>query len=523
MRVGNVPRVFALLLLPLTLGCGEGTPASGPQELVVGAGEDVSSSGAFQARLGVYPLNVNLGETLTRLTPDFRVEPLLATRWEHVGENTWRFHLRQEVRFHDGQPLTARAVQSSIAEVVRGGYGYGGLTEQSVQVVDDSTVEITTTEPDLRLPERLVHPNFSILAPESDPGTQPIGTGPFRLVEYRPNERFVVTRNTDYWGEAPRLDRITFRFYPDATTRVLALRAGEVALIMDVPREQVDAVSDRADLQVVRAPVGQMLNLHVNANGEPPHDLLSDGALRRAIALSIDREGLVERIWNGEGALVQNMTVPAVLGDHADRVRPFAFDPEEAESILESAGWRAGPEGIRQMDGRPLRLVLLSHPSIDPGTVEFLQARLGSVGIDIQWVRLPDSGSYADRLNAGAFDLNLAVPNQNDGNPLFLPALIFHSGSERPFARWHRVGDRFDRLVDEGLLTPDRNEARRMAAEAIRVATNDEAVVIPVAGRFRIYGMRDGVTGFSPHPSQTNQSWTRVHFAEDGEGSGAGR
>lgn len=505
---------FLLLALALVLAaCGGGggpDPHRAPTGLVVGAGEDVSPSGAFQARLGVYPLNVNVAETLTRLTPDFRVEPLLATRWEYVGRNTWRFHLRPGVRFHDGSPLDARAVQWSITEGLRGGFGYGGLTENSVRVVGDSTVEITTTEPDLRLPERLVHPNYSIFAPGSEPGVRPVGTGPFRFVEYRPGQRLVVERNPEYWGEPARPDRITFRFFPDPTTRVLALLAGEVDLIVDLPREQVEAVSRHPDLKIARAPVGQVLNLHVNAHGHGRYELLRDPALRRAIALSIDREQLVRRVWGGEGTLVQNMTVPAILGPSADRVRPFAHDPGSARELLERAGWRLGPDGTRHKDDRRLRLVLISSPAIDAGTVEFLQSELRRVGIDARWVRVPDSGSYADRLNSGEFHLDLSAPNQNDGDPLFLPTLVFYSGSERPFARWHHVGERFDRLVEAGLGAEDPDEARRLAAEAIRIAVSEETVVVPVAGRFRLYAMKAGVQGFAAHPSQTNQSWATL-------------
>lgn len=514
-RSSGLPLAGSCLLLALLAGCGGAAepPGAGQAgELVVGAGADASPSGAFQARLGVYPLNVGVAETLTRLTRDYRVEPLLATRWEHREGNTWRFWLRRGVRFHDGQALDARAVQSAIAQVVRGGFGYSSLSESSVEIVDDHTVDITTTRLNLRLPEQLVHPNYSVFAPGSDPALEPVGTGPFRFVAYRPGEAIVVRRNAAYWGEDALLRGITFRFYPDATTRVLALLAGEVDLVIDVPREQVGAVAARKDLKVVRAPVGQTLNLHVNAHGPPPYDLLADVRLRRAVALAIDRRGLVQRVWSGEAEAVQNMTVPAVLGPFANRVEGFGHDPREAARLLEAAGWPRGQDGVRRKGGRRLEIVLLANPEIDSGAVEFVQAQLRRIGIDARWVKLPDVGSYAARLDAGEFDLNLTTPNQNDANPLFLPALIFHSESDRPFARWHRVGERFDRIVEAGLAASDPAEARRRAAEAMHVAIDEEAVVIPIAALFRIYAMRETVEGFVPHPSRTNQSWTSVHL-----------
>jgi peptide/nickel transport system substrate-binding protein len=502
----------ALALCLLLAGCQGERPgsSSGNRELIVGAGADVSVSGAFQARLGVYPLNTNVGETLVRLRPDFQVEPLLAERWEHRGENTWRFVLRRGVRFHDGQEFNARAVEWAIAQHAKGGFGYSFLNENSVKVVDDYTVDFTPTQPNYPLPQQLVHPNYSIFAPGSDPSAKPVGTGPFRWAEYRPNEKIVVERNDAYWGEKALLSRITFRFFPDPTTRVLALQAGEVDLVIDLPREQVGQVNGQSDLTVARSTVGLILSFQINAHGAAPYDLLSNRALRQVIGLSFDRRGLIQQVWGGEGEDTQNMTVPAILGPSAQLVKGFTYDPQQAARMLEADGWRPSPDGVRAKNGRRLELVLLANPETDAGTVEYLQAQLKQAGIDIKWAKLPDIGSYAARLNAGEFDLNLGLSNQNDANPLFLPALIYYSKSGRPFAKWYYAGEQFDRLVEEGLRATDPADVQRLSAEAIRVAIDEEAVTIPVAGLYRLYALKKSVRGFVPHPSQTNQSWTQV-------------
>lgn len=503
-----------LLILCLTLaffaGCQNVENNPNSNHLIVGVGTDVAVSGAFQARLGVYPLNVNVAEPLVRLAPDFKVEPALATSWEYRGENTWRFNLRRGVRFHDGREFTAKAVQKSFITHVKGKFGYSFLTEDSVKIVDDYTVDITPSRPNLPLPQQLVHPNYSIFAPDTDPSVNPVGTGAFRLVEYRPNERIIVARNDDYWGEKARLEGITFRFVPDATTRVLALQAGEVDLVIDLPREQSAQVEAQSNLTVARSPVGVIMSFQLNMHGTEPYTLLANRPLRQAIGMAIDRQTLVKTIWEGEGSDVQNMTVPAILGTYANQVKGFTFDQNKAKELLETDGWKLGTDGIREKNGRKLQLVLLAHTEIDAGTVEFIQAQLKQVGIDAQWNKLPDIGTYSARQSDGEYDLTLTVSNQNDANPLFLPALIFYSKSTRPFARWNYVGDKFDKLIETGLQSSNPDDVQRIAAESIHVAIDEEAAMIPVAGLFRLYAMKKNVQGFSPHPSSTNQSWTQV-------------
>jgi len=517
-HVGLISRRAWLLVLCLTLAlalcasCQRSAEnnRNGASELIVGAGTDVAVSGAFQARLGIYPLNVNVAEPLVRLSPDFKVEPSLATSWEYRGQNTWRFFLRRGLRFHNGQEFTAQAVRWSIAQHAKGRFGYSFLTEDSVKIVDDYTVDITPSRPNIPLPQQLVHPNYSIFAPDTDPAVKPIGTGAFQMAEYRPNERIVVTRNDSYWGEKARLQSITFRFIPDATTRVLALQAGEVDLIIDLPREQAAQVAAQPNLTVARSPVGVMMSLQLNIHGNKPYTLLADRSLRQALGYALDRQTLVQKVWEGEGSEAQNMTVPTILGPYAEQVKGFGFDQNRATQLLEASGWRVGTDGIREKKGGKLQLVLLAHSEIDAGTVEFVQAQFKRVGIDAQWNKLPDIGSYAARQTAGEFDLNLTISNQNDANPLFLPALIYYSKSTRPFTRWCYVGDKFDRLIETGLQSSNPDDVQRIAAESIHVAIDEDAAMIPVAGLFRLYAMKKNVEGFAPHPSSTNQSWSQV-------------
>jgi peptide/nickel transport system substrate-binding protein len=481
--------------------------------LVIGARADDYVVEPLKSKLGMYPLNVQICEPLVRITSDYQIEPLLATRWERQG-TTWRFFLRPGVLFSNGQPLTSEAVRYTFTRLLKGDragtYQHTYLNEDSVRVVDDLTVDIRPERPNERLLEQLGHASYSIIAPGTEPATEPIGTGPFKLVRYQRDELISVERNERYWGQRPPLNRLTFRFLPDDTTRVLSLQAGEVGMILDVPREQSATLRAQADTRIVDAPVGRVASFFLNIHGQPPFDLLANRNVRRALAMAIDRRALIEKVWEGNGELISTIGPRAMLGDYGAMVEGFAYDPQQAAHLLTQDGWITGTDGVRVRDGRPLSLTLIAWPEFDTATLEFIQAQFAAIGIELQIMRSPDMPSYQARIDVGEFDLDLEAGNQNDANPIFLPALRFYSKSPGKTIRFFAPGSRFDEIIEAGLEATARDQVMRRSAEAQHIIIDEEAIAIPLAGLKRIYAMRDEVRGFTPHPSLLNQRWDTI-------------
>ncbi len=511
--------VLALLLGPACGGSQQTSPDA-RQELNVGFTEDQYVLEGPDAGLGMYPLNANIFETLTYLTPDYEVEPLLAKRWEFKPPNTWRFYLREDVKFHNGEPLNAEAVKEGLfdrlAKIEGGSTILAG--PDSAKVVDEYTIDFTPTAKNLRVPQQLVHPSNGVAAPGSDIGETPVGTGPFRFVEYLPKERIVVERNPDYWGQRPKLDRITFRFYPDPNARRLALEAGEIDFAYEVPRQDVESLKDRG-LKVETSPVGAYEAMYANIHGEPPYDLLQDVRLRKAVAYGVDREALVEKVLDGLATTDQTYVPPSSLEPYASLVKGFSYDPAKAESLLEEAGWEPGADGIREKDGRRLKLTLVSgFPSADVHRPipAFVQSQLKEIGIELEIVERPDAASFQALIDTGEGDLYLEQGNQNDANPGFLPVLLFYtggSGASAPYQSLFAPGREFDRLIAPSLTTADAKEARKSVAEAMNYIIDEQAVILPLAGIYRIYGMKDSVEGFEPHASFLNVRWDGVSLS----------
>lgn len=521
MRRGVLVVVLALAAAACVRGAGPETAGQAPgrTELRVGFMDDQYVLEGPEARLGMYPLNVNAVETLDFLTPNYEVKPLLAEKWELVPPNTWRFTLRSGVGFHDGTPLKAEAVAFMFErQSKRRGGGTVKAGPGSVKVVDDLTVEFTPTVPNVRVPQQIVHPSNGVVAPGSDPGTKPVGTGAFRFVEYRQKELISVERNPDYWGPKPKLERITFRFYPDANARVLALQSGDVDLIFNVNRPDVKGLRDKG-FRVVTSTVGAYRAIYLNSRGKPPHDILQDVLVRKAVAHSIDRKRYVDGVLDGLATTDPTMVPPSSMGTHASMVKGYAHDPARARALLDQAGWRPGTDGIREKDGRKLKLTIVSgFPSAEthrPGPA-FIQSQLKEVGIDSEIVERPDSASYQALIDAGQGDLYLEEGSQNDADPGFLPTLLFYTGgggSSAPYQSLFAPGAKFDQVLAPSRSEADIAKVQKSVAEAMHELVDEYVGIVPLAGIYRVYATSADVRGFTPHPSFLNTRWESVSLA----------
>ena len=494
-------------------------------ELVIGVvADDYRIDPPERANVGYYPLNTNIFEALVRLTPTYQIEPMLAESWEFVEPNTYRFTLRQGVTFHDGTPFTAEAVVWSMSRIAQAGGGILLIDESSTTAIDDFTVEITPAQPNRRLLEQLNHPNESIVAPDSNPAEVRIGTGPFREVEYVREDRYVVEAFDGYWGDdKPLVQRITFRFYPDPTTRVLALQSGEADLVVEVPPESAAQLAADGQFQVVTSEVGAYQALYVNIHGQEPYDLGADRAVREALAAAIDKDAIVAGVWQGYADPNTTMIPPAILGPAASTIQPVATDPERARQTLDAAGWAPGADGIREKDGRPLQLTMVvGFPSaeIHRSMPEFVQAQLRDIGVGVEIVQTPDTATYETRLAAGEGDLWAEAGSQNDGNPCFLPDLLFSTPlpdgdpEAAMYGNAFAPGEAFDAFIEQCRSATAIEEVQEAAAGAMDVVIAEEFVVLPLAGTREIYGVSSRVQGLDPHPSGLNQRWTSVALTE---------
>ena len=489
------------------------------QELTVASAADGYRNDAKRTTIGMYPLNANIFDTLVTLSADYQVEPGLATKWEFRAPNTYRFTLRSGVKFHDGTPLTSKDVVWSLQRIAQQGGGTVGVNATSAVAVDDLTVDITPKNTNLRALQQLVHPTWSIAKADSD-AAKPMGTGPFKFVEYVKDQRMVVAANDEYWGGKPTLRKITFRFLPDANTRVLALQAGEVQ-ISDIPKESAKTIT--GDFSVVRSKVGAYEAIYINIRGKQGYDLGKDKAIRQAVAYAIDKKVVVDSVWQGNAEISQTMIPAGILGPEASRISGTNRDVAKAKQILDAAGWKPGSDGIREKNGRKLQLTMVvGFPNADTHKPmpEFAQSQLKDVGIDAKIVITPDTASYEKRLATGEGDLWVEAGSQNDANPCFLPDLLFSSpdpmGDEESnmYGNAFAIGAAFDASIKRCREATATADVQKAAADAMKLLVDDENIVIPLAGTYRISGISNKVIGLVVHQAGVHQRWNSVKLAK---------
>jgi len=523
---------LALVLAFVATACGgsdDGGDSANPQQagdidtnatIRVGANEDqwtVNGTGA-KATHFMYVTNQNVYEPLIYLGSDYSLKPALATSWQlQPDAKTWRFNLRRGVTWHDGTPFTADDVVwtwgprqaegrtlSTAADTLHPP-GQTTPNPDAVKKVDDFTVDFTPIDPNMRLPEQIVHPEGAIVKNGTHNDTAPYaGTGPFKYVSYAEKQSAVFERNDNYWGDKPKVRRIEIQFLPDPQTRLQALKSGQVDFVYDLPADTTKSLEGDPNFKVARSAPGRNHLIYINLK---PERITSEKAVREAVTYAFDRQAYVNVVLEGNGEPGRWMAPRSVLGSAADSVAPITRDVGRANRVLDQAGWARGSDGIRSKDGRRLSLKVLGQQEVPESALLVMQANLKDVGIDAELLRTPDvatRGALYAR-GQGDFDLDLEPPNQNDGNPAFLPVL--RMSQRNPINVQFAPGGRFEEEVAKSIAAKTLPEVQQASANMMKILLNEEYVVSALAGAFRIYGMAKHVTFTDPHPSFTNQTW----------------
>lgn len=425
--------------------------------------------------------------------------PQLVDTYDVSDDNlTYTFHLRPAV-FHNGDPVTADDVKFSLERIMNPDTGatFSNLfaSVQSIDVVDSDTVSVTLSSVTAPFIDYLALPESAIVSrawAESHGGDlsgNPMGSGPYRFVEYQEGQRIVLEKFPDYYdAENVITDQIVFEFYPDGGARVNALLSNDVDIIEYVPWQNVPQIASNPDYQVLGGS-GPFMGLIFNTTFEP----FSDARVRRAVAYAIDRQVVINTAFFGQGVPIYGMAVPSSSIAYNPKFdNYFEYNPDRARELLTEAGY---PNGFTA------RLLATSQYEFHQQTAVAVQAELAKVGIQLE-LDLPDWATRLDQNLAGDYDMLVVGTAGDIADPDYLSD-YYQSGDIRLNNAPGYSNPRVDELLEMGRSTLDVEERRAIYTELEEIVLEDSPLIF-LMWRDQSYGASAHVVGFKPLPGFLN-------------------
>jgi peptide/nickel transport system substrate-binding protein len=400
--------------------------------------------------------------------------PDLAQKWETPDPTTYVFHLKPNVKFHDGRPLTSADVKFTFDSIMSGTVKTAKAGSfhivQSIEAPDDLTVVFHLHEPYASFLWDLTKPGIGIVPKGS--GTElarhPIGTGPFQFVSAATDEEILLERNPNYFGGAPDIPRVRFRIVPDAIVRALELRkgSGDVTInsltpdmVTSFQQQPNTAIDDQAGTTLA----------YIAFNFDDP--ILAHREVRQALAYATDRATLIQNLLRGM-ALPAGSLLPANHWAYEPRVKQYAYNTAQAETLLDAAGFRRGPDGVR--------FHLTLKTSTDQSTrllAEAIADEWKRVGVALDLRSLEFATFYSD-ITHGSFQLyTLRLIGGNNDPDIF--EYVFGSKKMPPNGanRGHYRNPALDALLDQARVEMDREKRKAILSQIQKIVAEDEPYI----------------------------------------------
>ncbi|WHA43697.1 ABC transporter substrate-binding protein [Agrobacterium larrymoorei] len=443
-------------------------------------------------------VSTNIFDGLTYRGPDLKLVPGLAESWEELDEGKRiRFKLRQNVKFHNGEPFNAEAVKFTFDRLL-GDEGAKGPQRSnytaiaSVDIVDENTVDMKLKSPDPVLLTKLAGYGAMIVPPkyikekgEDNFNLNPVGTGAFKFVSYAPKVNIKLEANPDYWGGAPKLSELEYRFIAEPATAVAELQAGRVDLVIPptIPIGMIPVVQGDSNLEIVSVPGPTVDALRFNTRD----GITKDPKVRQAIIMAVDRGTIVKSILAGQGSEIASFQSALSFGYDPD-LKPVAYDPEGAKKLLAEAGVKPGAA---------LQIDIRGNDATMNEVAQVVASYLQMVGITATIKPYETNVLLNDIIPQGKTG---AMFQQKWGGWTFdydnTAYSMYHSGEKwNPYEK----DETLDKLLESQRPLTDRAEREKILKE-IGKYTAEKALELPLYNTNAIYGISKKVKGFVPAP-----------------------
>ena len=485
-------RIRALFLV-LLLGMAAPVHAAGT--LTLAQAQDPASYDPIDTFLIAWgQIGSNIFDGLVQRGADMAIKPALATSWEFLDNGArMRFKLRQGVTFHNGEPFDASAVKFTFDRLL-GPDGAKGPQQSnynaigSVEIVDPFTIDIVLKRPDPVMLTKLAGYGAMIVPPayiasvgKQEFQTKPVGTGPFKLVDYQPKVSLTLEPYAKHWEGASKLDKLVYRFIVEFDTQVAELQAGRVDIVTSVPVSLVGAIEKTPSLRIesITGPTVTVLRFNT-ANG-----ITKDERVRRAIIMAVDRDTIVKTILQGHAKTVVSNQSSLSFGFDPNQ-KPVPFDPAGARALLKAAG--IAPGTLAQIDFQSNNTLFREVAQAVAGYLSAVGLKGGVKGYEMNIMTndIIPNGKTAEMFQFGwggwTFDFD---------NTAYL---LYHSGEHwNPYDK----DPTLDKMLEAQRLSPDRAEREKLL-QGVAHYVADHALEIPMYNLNTIYGVNRRVKNLVP-------------------------
>lgn len=407
----------------------------------------------------------NVFDTLVEPGDDLTMQPALAESWEVSDDQlTWTFSLREGVTFHDGSDFTSEDVLYSYNRIIDEGlanaWRFSAITNMSAP--DDSTVVIEVGAPTPNLLANLgAFKGMAIVNEENvtsgEIQTNPVGTGPFVFESYSAGDSVVLSSNADYWGGAPEIDGVTFRFLSEGTTALTALRNDEIQWTDSIPSQNIAGLGDEEGIELGQTGSNDYWYLALNQARAP----FDDERVRQAIAYAIDRDAIAQAAWQG-AATVNQLAIPTSSNWYVEYDR-YSNDPDMAQQLLAEAG----------VDDLSLEIMVASDYPETVTAAQVMESQLAEAGITLT-IRTIDFGTWLDEQNSGNFDM-LMMGWLGNLDPDDFYYAQHHSGGG--FNAQGYSNAEVDALLDDARVETDEATRYDLYAEAATIIADEASYI----------------------------------------------
>ena len=526
-----LPIVLLLCLLPgLLSGCGSSAAAGSSTAAGTGGGavaQPAASAGGSQSQSGIpaekktmvigdttfnaenweetinphetyngWPcIRYGVGETLVHYSDTMELEPWLATSWENDGALTWTVTLREGVRFSSGRSMDGAAVKQCLEHLLENHDRAPGDTKITDIQASGQVLTITTAEPNPALMNYLGDPYGCIIdvdASDFETGVA-VGTGPYVAVDMVSDDHLTLRPNEYYWNGTPKLDTLTIRTLSNGDTLSAALQAGDIDAAYGMAYEAYPNF-ENPNYQFSSIQTSRAFFCSMNMQSQ----VMQDPAVRKAIAMGINKEGFVAALLDGHG-VVGNGAFPNGFSTFGgEHIRTETYDPEGAKAVLEAAGWvDTDGDGLREKDGAKLTVRWLTYPSRQelPLLAESAHATLREIGIDVDINNTANRREFlADRNSWDIYASALVTAPSGDPQYFFttscLPGMSYNFGA---YENAHVT-----ELIEQLSTAFDPAVRARLAIELQQAILDDNAYVFCSFLQMNMIS-RANVTGWTAH------------------------